>query len=174
MRAGQAGCSDSPTQAVLKMERFEELYRTHVDAVFRYALRCVGRRDVAEDITSEAFLALYRNLESIDVTQLPGWLLTVAKNRAHDYWRHAQVEQRNTEASCATVLPPPPLEHSVLGNPCLKPVHRVCLLLRYVYGMTLAEVSQHTGMSPTQVKGHLQYARQLLRKALAASNEYSL
>lgn len=65
---------------------FEETYRRHFEAVFRYALRCAGRRDVAEDVTSEAFLALLRHWNEIDRSQLPGWLPTapVASNDTED------------------------------------------------------------------------------------------
>ena len=45
------------------MSEFEKLYREFMHAVFRYALHCVGRREIAEEITSEAFLALYQNME---------------------------------------------------------------------------------------------------------------
>src|SRR5437899_9069363 len=37
---------------------FEDVYRQHAQAVYRYALKCVGRKDLAEDLVSEAFLAL--------------------------------------------------------------------------------------------------------------------
>ncbi len=76
---------------------FEDLYRRHVQAVFRFALRVTGDRATAEDVTSEAFLALYRNLDSIDESLLPGWLLTAARNRARDLWRRRAVEQRYLE-----------------------------------------------------------------------------
>ena len=76
------------------MSRFDEIYAKHAGAVFHYALKCVGRRDVAEDITSEVFLTLHRTIDSIDVEQLPRWLFTVAKNRAVDHWRRAHVEQK--------------------------------------------------------------------------------
>ena len=59
------------------MASFEEIYRRHVQSVFRFAMRCVSRHDLAEDLTSEAFLALYRNLDHVDESLLPGWLLTV-------------------------------------------------------------------------------------------------
>ena len=39
------------------MDEFEEVYREQVDPVFRFVLKCVGCRDVAEDITSELFLS---------------------------------------------------------------------------------------------------------------------
>ena len=38
----------------------------------------------------------------------------------------------------------------------LKPVHRACLILRYVHGMTRAEIAARLGLTDNQVKGHLQ------------------
>lgn len=157
----------TPGRRVFLME-FERLYRQHVQAVFRYALSVTRRRDVAEDLTSEAFIALHRHLESIDQSQLPGWLLTVVRNRARDWWRHALVEERYAQqvlADDAARFVEPPLERWILEAPDMKPVHRTCLVLRYVQGMTRAEVATATGLSETQVKGYLQYALKLLRKA---------
>ena len=76
------------------MTEFEDLYATYASAVFRYALKCVGQRAVAEDITSDVFLTLYRHLATIQVERLPGWLFAIARHRAIDYWRRAEVEQR--------------------------------------------------------------------------------
>ena len=61
-----------------------------------------------------------------------------------------------------------PVEFSLLRTAGLKPVHRVCLILRYVYGMERGEIARETGLSEVQVKGHLQYGRHLLRKQLVA------
>jgi RNA polymerase sigma-70 factor (ECF subfamily) len=149
------------------MKAFEDLYHEHVKAVFRFAMSVTGRRETAEDLTSEAFLALHRNLDSIDETRLPGWLLTVVRNRARDLWRHQEVEQRHADALAAAPVAPAglSLEQWILEGAGLKPVHRTCVMLRYVYGMTRAEIATETGLSETQVKGHLQYALELLRKA---------
>jgi RNA polymerase sigma-70 factor, ECF subfamily len=148
------------------MGSFEELYRRHVRAVFKFAYRVTGDRETAEDITSEAFLALYRNLDSIDVSLLPGWLLTVARNRARDLWRRRVVERRSiAQLAAPRVVQPASLEAWVLECSDLKPVHRTCLMLRYVYGMTRAEIADTTGLSEIQVKGHLQYGLKLLRQA---------
>lgn len=147
---------------------FESLYRQHVQAVFRFALSITRRKEVAEDLTSEAFLALHRELASIDQTQLPAWLLTVVRNRARDLWRHQVIEERfvvdRTKAVTPTTPPDTSLEEWILAGAGLKPVHRLCVMLRYVSGMTRAEIATETGMSETQVKGHLQYALSLLRK----------
>jgi RNA polymerase sigma-70 factor (ECF subfamily) len=148
------------------MGTFEDAYRTHVQAVFRFALSVVGKRELAEDLTSEAFLALYRNFDGIDQSQLPAWLLTVVRNRARDWWRRQSVEQKHAEElmehPAVEVLP---FEQWILEAADLKPIHRSCVMLRYVYGMTRAEIAEKIGLTETQVKGHLQYALALLRKS---------
>jgi RNA polymerase sigma-70 factor (ECF subfamily) len=148
------------------MGTFEELYRKHVQSVFRYALCCAGKRDIAEDLTSEAFLALYQRLDRIDESLLPGWLLTVVRNRARDLWRRRAVEQRYAEQLAR--LPKaeaPPLEDWLLHCADLKPVHKACLALRYVFGLKRAEIADRTGLSEMQVKNCLQYGLELLRRA---------
>ena len=50
------------------------ILRQHVQAVFRFAMSITRRKEVAEDLTSEAFLALHREMASIDPSQLPAWL----------------------------------------------------------------------------------------------------
>jgi RNA polymerase sigma-70 factor (ECF subfamily) len=148
------------------MKAFAELYHEHLPAVFRFAMSVSGRREAAEDLAAEAFLALYRNLEAIDESRLPGWLLTVVRNRARDAWRRQATEQRYVEEMMrAPPVAAPSLEKWILESPELKAVHRTCVMLRYVYGLSRAEIAIETGLTETQVKGHLQYALTLLRKA---------
>ena len=159
------------------MSDFEEIYRTHANSVFRYALRTVGNRELAEDITSEAFLELYKALDSVDPARLPAWLFTVARNRAVDYWRKRALEQRHAqELSQAESAPPAKMdvEGWLLREPALKPVHRVCLILHFVHGMTRAEIGRRLDLSEIKVKGHLQYALQLLRKAWDSTSKGGL
>jgi RNA polymerase sigma-70 factor (ECF subfamily) len=147
------------------MKSFEALYREHLQAVFRFALSVAGRKETAEDLTSEAFLALYRNLDSIDESRLPGWLLTVVRNRARDWWRHQAVEQRYAEQAVGSPgSGMPDLERWMFESPDLKPVHRTCLMLRYVHGLSRSEIAAATDLTEMQVKGHLQYGLSLLRK----------
>lgn len=154
------------------MGTFEDVYRQHVAAVFRFALSVVSRRDLAEDLTAEAFMALWRNFDGIDQSQLPAWLIAVVRNRARDWWRRQEVERRHLE-DVADPAPPaaPPLELWILEHGELKPVHRTCLMLRYVHGMTRAEIAATLSLSETQVKGYLQYALALLRKAYGRTSE---
>jgi RNA polymerase sigma-70 factor (ECF subfamily) len=151
------------------MGSFEDVYRTHAPAVFRFAIKVTGRRDVAEDLTSEAFLALYRNFDGIDQAQLPGWLIAVVRNRARDWWRHQEVERKYAdEAASEPHTAPPALDEWILDSVDLKPEHRTCLMLRYAHGMTRLEIARRTGLTELQVKNCLQYGLVLLRKQLEA------
>jgi RNA polymerase sigma-70 factor (ECF subfamily) len=149
------------------MTEFDEAYRQHVQAVLRYAVKCLGRRDIAEEITSEAFTALFRAFDRIDPALLPGWLFTAVRNRAIDFWRHAAIEKRyqsELESEPIAASPSSGIQQWLDAVPSLKPVHRACLILRYVHGMQRAEIAARLGLSEIQVKGHLQYSHQLLRK----------
>jgi RNA polymerase sigma-70 factor, ECF subfamily len=147
-------------------EVFESLYRQHARAVLHFATRCVGRPEVAEEITSEAFLELYRNLEHIEHTRLPAWLFTVVRNRATSYWRHVEVERKYAEPPEERSVPRPDSMTSLIAIPQLKPIHRTCLILRYAHDMERGEIAARLGLTDNQVKSYLQYALELLRKHL--------
>jgi RNA polymerase sigma-70 factor (ECF subfamily) len=150
------------------MDGFEEVYRRHIGAVFRFAIHCVGRRELAEDLTSEAFLALYQHWSKIDPRELPGWLITVVKNKAVDHWRRSSREELYAEAPAKAATGfDSQLGKFLLENKALKPVHRVCLILRYVHGLSREEIALKLAMTDNQVKGSLQYALELLRQQTA-------
>jgi len=159
---------------MISLDEFNGIYNQHVDAVFRVTLRAVSRREIAEEITSEVFLTLFQSVETITPDQLPAWLFTVAKRRAADYWRRWYLEQRWAGETPVSELPADPQPHPEIPfddllSRCsaLKPVHRACLILRFVQGMTREEIASETGLSELQVKGHLQYGLKLLRDALS-------
>ena len=149
------------------MSAFDDLYAKYAAAVFRYTLKCVGRRDVAEDITSEVFLELHRQFASIEAARLPGWLFTVAKHKAVDYWRRAEIEERYlTLVTQAETTYARPLEAWLSETKALKPVHRACLILRYVHGMDRQAIARRLALTENQVKSALQYSLTILRREL--------
>ena len=143
------------------------MYRRYRDAVLRFAIRCIGRRDIAEELTAEAFLELHRHWNEIDQERLPSWLFTVVKNRATDHLRRLDLERRYVTTEPAHTTKPMESRPSLFNHTVLKPVHRICLTLRYVHEMSLTEIAERLGLTEVQVKGHLQYARGLLRKELS-------
>lgn len=153
---------------MIQVEEFERVYRQYRDLVFRHAVRVTGHRAVAEEITGDAFLALFEHRADVTTAMLPGWLVTVAKRRAIDHWRHRAVEERHSAAAAASeaVEPEEAPEFWLAHVATLKPAHRACLVLRYVHGMERREIAARLGLTETQVKGLLQYGRELVRKAL--------
>ena len=159
---------------MIAFDKFNGIYTQHVDDVFRVALRDVNRREIAEDITAEAFLALFQVSETVSLDQLPDWLLAFAKRRAVDYWLHWYHNQSWADPPEPERVPSPQ-HHSEISFQdllahcsTLKPVHRACLILRFVHGMSRHEIASHTGLAPTEVKSHLQFGLQLFHYALAS------
>jgi RNA polymerase sigma-70 factor (ECF subfamily) len=161
---------------MISADEFNGIYNKHVDAVFRIVLRSVSRREIAEEITSEVFLTLYQNVDSITTDQLPALLFTVAKRRAADYWRRWYLEERwsNQDIHESEAIFPELSLDDLLSKCCsLKPVHRVCIILRFAQGMARSEIAAQTGLTELQVKGNLQCALKLLRDTLSSRRPLS-
>ena len=133
-----------------------------MQSVFRFALSAVSNRP-HRGSDRGSLLELYRRRDEIDASRLPAWLLTVVRNKARNHWRRQQVEQRYSDELDAEPVNCRPSNAGSSRAQGLKPVHRTCLMLRYVHGMSRAEIAATTG-SAAQVKGHLQYTLELLRR----------
>jgi RNA polymerase sigma factor (sigma-70 family) len=147
------------------------LYESHRPEILRYAVRCAGRREVAEELTNEAFLRMLQNREAIDAGRAAAWLTTTVKHLATDYWRRQSLERKHAlslvgrEPEAAANWP------ELLQSASLNAEHRACLTLHYVHGMQRKEIVSHTGLTEHQVKNCLQYGLALLRKAMGRSGE---
>src|SRR5260370_10440359 len=80
-------------QAVIggSQDALARLYDRHSRAVFGAALRTSRDQSIAAEVVQETFLALWNRAELYDPGRgsLPGWLLTIARNRAVDHLRAA-------------------------------------------------------------------------------------
>ncbi len=65
-------------------------YDAALPQVYGYLLRRCGSVEVAEDLTSEVFLAAVRGEGPRD----PAWLTAIARNKLVDHWRRAERESR--------------------------------------------------------------------------------
>ncbi len=77
----------------------EEAYRRYGDAVFGLALRVIHDRSLAEDITQDVFVSLWRRPDRFDPSRgkLKTFLLTVAHSRAVDLIRSEQSRRSREE-----------------------------------------------------------------------------
>lgn len=81
--------SDQRSTAAAKVKiEFDEAFTLHHRTVFRTARSVVQDAGLAEDVTQEVFLRLYKNLDSIvDEEMLRPWLIRVALNVARNTLR---------------------------------------------------------------------------------------
>jgi RNA polymerase sigma-70 factor, ECF subfamily len=75
---------------------FAILYERHADAAYGLALRLCGRWALAEDVTQEAFLSLWRSAAGYDPLRgsVRTWVLGIVHHRAIDALRHGVLHDR--------------------------------------------------------------------------------
>jgi len=150
-------------------DAFTELYRRHVDPIYRFVLLRVGDEAVAEDLTSEVFV---RALESLDTYEDRGapfaaWLYRIANARVVDHWRRSRQPALSLDSG-EIDLPFEPAARDVLTSKDLSESLRrltaeqqEVIILKFVEGYSTAEIAQITGRSEGAVKA-------LQRRALAS------
>lgn len=75
---------------------FNQLVLRYQQAVYNVALRMLGDRDAAADVTQETFIAALRGISSFRTgSSFRAWLLRIASNQACDQWRrtHRHVQE---------------------------------------------------------------------------------
>ncbi|MBI2867316.1 MAG: sigma-70 family RNA polymerase sigma factor [Chloroflexi bacterium] len=66
---------------------FNTLVEAYQGQVFHFTLRMLSRPEAAEDATQESFFNAYRNIRSFRGGNFRVWLLRIASNVCHDYYR---------------------------------------------------------------------------------------
>lgn len=162
-------------------DRIEVSGGTDVDAlidralpeVYRYAVRLSGGdRPAAEDLTQDAFVELARHLRSNPQAVLDvGWLIVVVRRRWVDRLRKRQREEERLAVLDRPVEHEPDwsiveggLALSCLGQ--LPEPQRAALIFRYVDDLSLDEVAELLGRSPSATESLLARARRALARLI--------
>ena len=144
---------------------FTALYERFHRVVHAVALARVAACD-ASDIVQDVFADAWHKLARLrEPAAFPGWILTIARNRATDAARR----RRTIEiAADLAVEPPPRLEAAAALQAirALPETYRETMILRLVEGFSGPEIAEHTGMSPDSVRVHLHRGMKLLRERL--------
>jgi len=81
------------------IEAFERLVRLHQQPVARFLHRMVGDAAVAEDLTQETFVRVFRRLGTFSFeSKFSSWLLQIARNAGIDELRRRERHARLTAA----------------------------------------------------------------------------
>src|SRR3954466_2966661 len=89
-------CQGRGARELHEVAAFERLYEQHARGVFCVACRVLGDPTQAQDVVQDVFLGLWRAPSRFDERRGPigHYLRMVARSRALDIWREAQVAGR--------------------------------------------------------------------------------
>lgn len=158
---------------------FSELVRLHQDEVFTLANRLVGDRELAADVSQEAFIRAWRALPNFrGDAKFSTWLHRIVVNAA---WSMRRSQRRHVAAPLSEVYQDPvalgagPLEAatiaamrprllSALGE--LSDSARTVVILKDVYDWPHREIAAYLGITTTAAKVRLHRGRKQLHDLL--------
>jgi RNA polymerase sigma-70 factor (ECF subfamily) len=147
---------------------FEDLVRNYQADVWRFAYHFTRDRQMAEDVTQEAFLRAFRFLRTFrGDSKFTSWLFRIARNCAMDAIRH-RAGQRSREQP--PPLGPPDPEARAELHAALSAVsaeHREPFLLIEVFGLSYQEAADVLNVRVGTVKSRMHRARHAMMAALA-------
>ena len=150
---------------------FEVLYFRYRDWVVGLACRFTNDEDLALDVLQETFLYFLRKFPGFRLTaNLKTFLypvvknLTIAARRKAGRYQSNQAEQERVEQLPAADPPAGAGNDLTVALANLSEEHRETLLLRYVDGLTLAEIAEASDVPLGTVKSRLHNALEALRQ----------
>ena len=160
---------------------FEDWFREHRPAVYRYVRFRLATREAAEDVTSEVFIKALRALHRYDSGRASPrtWLLRIARNAVTDHLR--SLKRRSSLHVSLDRIPDlvadvPNQEERLLreerlsmilnANRCLRPADQEILSLRYGAGLNNQEIAEALNISGNAVAVRVHRALARLKDAV--------
>ena len=159
--------------------RIREIYAETIDALYGYASRkCGGDRQMAEDVTQEAWLRAVREWRKSGLPRVPlAWLIAVARNLILN-----QLRQRGRAP--VSQVPPEELLSAIDGDRMSDSAEVASMVSRALAKLPgaqarlleafhferakVSELARTLGMSERAVEGRLRRARERLRREIEA------
>jgi len=160
-------------------------YSRHNLRVYRFVLRIVHNATLAEDLTSQVFLDVWRTARQFERrSQVSTWLLSIARFKALTALRqrrHEDIDQEHVlEIADQSDTPETSLERnktSAILRACiakLSAAHREIINLVYYHEKSVEEVGAIIGIPQSTVKTRMFYARKQLADLLRGAGVDSL
>ena len=159
VRAAQGGSRDA----------FGVLYQRFAGYVYAILVARLSP-DAATDLVQDVFVQVLERIGSLrEPAAFPGWIATIARNRALDVLKRQPMMETIDDRHAAPATPP---EHRIDAARALAAIHRLpdayreTLVLRFVQGLTGPEIADVTGLTPDSVRVNLHRGFKLLRAEL--------
>ena len=166
-----------PGLAAGQSQAFDLLYDRFARRLFAAAMRILGRREDAEDVVQEVFMAMVRSRRQLgNVDNLTAYLFTALRHAAA---RHAvrlsrqPVATEAAEEAMATEVEQdhPRGEELRWAIAALPREQREVIAMKTDGDLTFAQIGQVLDVSPNTVASRYRYALEKLRSALQRSSE---
>jgi RNA polymerase sigma-70 factor, ECF subfamily len=153
------------------------LFARHHARVYRFILRLVRDAAVAEELTNEVFLEVWRNAGSFARTASPvTWMLSIAHHRAIGSLRRRREESWDERAASALTdaaddpeVAAQKVDKGAILRRCLdalSPEHKGIVDLVYYHEMSISEAAEVLQIPENTVKTRLFHARKRLSQLL--------
>jgi RNA polymerase sigma-70 factor, ECF subfamily len=158
-----------------ELAAFEQLVRAYQQHVWRFLRRLLGDATVAEDVTQETFLRVFRRLPTFTFeAKFSTWVFQIARNAGIDELRSRQRRARLT-AVAPPPVPPAGAPHAraeIEAALASLPVDlREAVLLVEVLGLRYHAVARVLGVPEGTVKSRMFSARSRLHRWSTADEE---
>jgi RNA polymerase sigma-70 factor, ECF subfamily len=161
-----------------------ELYDRHQRTVYRTALAITGDADAAADLLQDVFLRLHRFADRVDPHRpLEPWLYRMTANLAYTYVKRSRrwfrpfeevtewlAGMRRSTISAAAEMDDDwrQVQQAISSLPLPQ---RIVVVLYYIDGLSLQEISEIVEVPTGTVKSRLHYGREFLKKQLGLSSQ---
>jgi RNA polymerase sigma-70 factor (ECF subfamily) len=180
--AMQAGSDETLVVRIAANDRLamQALFARHHVRIYRFVLRLVGDRELAEDLLNDVFLDVWRQAARFEGrSAVSTWLLAIARFKALSSLRRRSDQELDQATAAALEDPGDDPEVAIrkkdqgdIVRQCLSrlsPEHREIIDLVYYQAMTISHVACIVGIPESTVKTRMFYARKRLADLLEAA-----
>lgn len=145
------------------------------DVVLRTAYLLLGDRHLAEDISQEVFIIVYRKHHHLrQVSRIQSWIVGITINRCRAWmrrssWKRLFIREMIEEKKVDATVKDHSIEERLELNHCLQYLpytYREVIALHYYHDWSSSQIAEVLGLSDGTVKSRLSRARQHLKKKM--------
>lgn len=162
-----------------KEQFFSQIYDEHVDKIYRFVFFKVSDESLAQDITSETFTRLWKEIsEDKEVKNPHGFLFKVARNLIFDYYRTKDRNPINLDNLDTILDKNQDIEKKAVQNDDMRIIltamdklnddYRVALSMYYIEQEPVSEVAKALGKSNGATRVIIHRAMRELKKFMEA------
>ncbi len=151
----------------MKRSDYNTAVDLYADGLFRFALKQVLDRAIAQDLVQDTFMKVWEKRETIQAEKVKSYLFTTLYHLVVDWSKKPKSIQNSTLLAHSFISKEPQIfdlqatiEEALQK---LNQIQKTVLLLRDYEGYAYSEIGEMTGLTETQVKVYIFRARRQMK-----------